>query len=75
MDPCAAKAIIKGSKVPRSPSDPDISAHGAVRRVVKLLRLRRRKSFAHEGAISCAFNSCYGEYVVLTWCSVITIQS
>lgn len=51
IEPCAARAIMSGRRVPRSPSDPEISAHGAVRRVAKLFRFTRRKLFDQEGAI------------------------
>lgn len=51
IDPCAARAIMSGSKVPRSPNDPETSAHGAARKVEKLFRLMRRISLIHEGAM------------------------
>lgn len=43
---------MSGSRVPRSPRDPEISAHGAARTVARLLRFRRRKSLSHEGAMA-----------------------
>jgi hypothetical protein len=42
MELWTAKATIKGRRVPRSPSDPDISARGDLRRVETLLAWKRR---------------------------------
>jgi hypothetical protein len=51
IEPCAARAIMSGRRVPKSPSDPEISVHGAIRRAAKLFRFTRRKLFDQEGAI------------------------
>lgn len=41
MDPFTASVIMRGSKVPRSPSAPEISASGELRIVATLLRWKR----------------------------------
>ncbi len=42
MELLTARAIISGSRVPRSPSDPEISDKGELRKVATLLAWRRR---------------------------------
>lgn len=51
MYPLAARAIIRGSRVPKSPREPDISARGASRNVVRLWALRRRTRASHALAM------------------------
>ncbi len=53
-EPCRARAIISGSRVPRSPRAPEISATGDSRSVRRLYRLRRASS-ARTGSpiLSC----------------------
>ncbi len=41
MEPFTASVIMSGSNVPRSPSAPEISASGELRRVATLLRWKR----------------------------------
>ncbi len=51
MEPCSARAIISGSKVPRSPRAPEISAAGDSRSVRRLCRLRRASSAKTDSPI------------------------
>ncbi|KAL1835268.1 hypothetical protein VTK73DRAFT_5856 [Phialemonium thermophilum] len=44
-EPCSDRAIISGSRVPRSPSAPEISARGERRSVSTLLRWTRRRAW------------------------------
>lgn len=44
IEPCRARAIMSGSRVPRSPRAPEISATGDSRSVRRLCRLRRASS-------------------------------
>lgn len=43
MEELMVRAIIRGSRVPRSPNDPESSAKGEERRVLTLWRATRRK--------------------------------
>ena len=58
MEPCSARAIISGSKVPRSPSAPEISAAGDSRSVRRLCRLRRASSAKTDSPILSCQLSC-----------------
>jgi hypothetical protein len=49
IEPCIARAIMRGSKVPRSPRAPEISAAGDARSVRTLCRLRRASSEMNAG--------------------------
>jgi hypothetical protein len=64
IEPCIARAIMSGSRVPRSPRAPEISAAGDARSVRTLCRLRRASSEMNAGR--CIFAS----FVLLRECNL-----
>lgn len=59
-DPCAERAIISGNKVPRSPNEPEISAHGASRKVDTLCAFSRRIWPSHDASHDAIFQKTPG---------------